>query len=284
MKLTGTVIESQVDWLTVSAHGELRAKALTTLAYELAREESSAGNQPQLFRLKGYEGSRVGRIRWGQRDEASALVQLSGDLADRWLGATLDLGDSVTRLDLAVTVRVEPSDIFVGEEAYNKALEWHDAHPRAAMPWRIQTARGGETVYLGNRESERFFRLYNKEAEGWANADHVDTERYRDCWRYELETKGGSTRQLATLVDTAVDRGRFVEDYLYSYLSQHGIEPRWRRNADRVLVPGFRRRSDVQSRLAHLSRNVRPTVDWLTDAGHAGDAARALGFPDELSW
>lgn len=43
-------------------------------------------------------------------------------------------------------------------------------------------------------------------------------------------------------------------------------------------MPGFRRRSDADSKLKHIRRNVRPTSDWLRKAGHDLDLREALGF------
>lgn len=44
------------------------------------------------------------------------------------------------------------------------------------------------------------------------------------------------------------------------------------------LIPGFRRRSDADSKLAHLHKNVRPTADWLREAGHEDELREVLGF------
>lgn len=45
-----------------------------------------------------------------------------------------------------------------------------------------------------------------------------------------------------------------------------------------MILAGFRRRSDAESRIRHLSRNVKPTIDWLREEGYLDTALEALGL------
>jgi len=230
--LTGTVIESQVDWLSVSQHGRDDAHSLAALAAELGKEETRKGNKLRKWRLMGYEGNHVGAVEWGMRDDSSCLVRLIGDVADRRLTDVLSLAGIVTRLDLAVTWRGEPANPHVGRNAYSEAMVRYKEKARAARPSRIENGDGGSTVYLGSRESEYFLRIYDKGHEAIEKNDTAGIERYRDCWRFELEAKGPLSIRLAKRVNTTSDRPVYVQQYLHDYLSDHGITPPFMRRPD----------------------------------------------------
>lgn len=275
---SGVLIESQVDWLTASAHGKERSQRLMDVARHVSKEEDSRGNRKRRWRLMGYEGYRVGRVAYGRRDDASCLVQLSGDTADAKLTDVLDEADVVTRIDLAATWRCSPPDPLMGRNQYALAEMFHQAHPTSARPWFVGDSEGGYTCYLGSRESATFLRIYDKARESIASEDRAGAERYRACWRFELEAKAGMAEALATMVADREDRADYVRDYLVSFLAAHGMVAPFVAGQPVALLPGFRRRSDEESRLKHLARNVRPTVRWLEERGRGADLRAALGI------
>jgi DNA relaxase NicK len=278
---SGVVMESQADWLTCSAHGTTSAGNLLDLARQLAKEEQARGNKKQRFRSMGYEGVHQGRVDYGQRDKQSTLLRLSGDAAEQHLTDALSVADEVTRFDIAVTWRADPPDPLLGQNSYALATYFHERNPRSALPHHHADADGGYNCQLGKRESENFFRLYNKEAECIATGDDPGVERYRACWRYELEVKGGLSKRLAETVEAQPNRPAYVQEYVYQYCQAHGIEPAFGQWGPRRLLPGFKRRSDRESKLRHLTRNVKPTVQWLTSQGDLEAVLDALGLrPD----
>jgi hypothetical protein len=231
-----------------------------------------------LFRSEGYEGQHCGAVDWGQRDSASTLVRLSGDAAREHLSDALSLSDAVTRFDIAVTARFEPPDPYVGRNAYTLAELYHAEHPHSALPWRVSDGDGGETTYVGKRGSTNMLRVYNKEAECVASHDALGAERYRACWRFELEVKTPTAEPLAHATEARDDRAGYVQQYVSDWMDAHGIAAPWPREGGSVLIPGFRRRSDADSKLRNFARNVAPSVRWLKEQGLEAEARRALGL------
>lgn len=222
---SGAVIESQVDWLTCSAHGKEAADRLLLCAKGLAKEEQQKGNKPRHFNLMGYGGTHCGAIEYGQRDEASTLVRAIGNVASAQLDVLLSLADRVTRIDLATTWRAEPPDPHLGRNAYSLAMMHFNAHPKSAIPSRIEDGAGGSTTYIGNRESDYFLRVYNKEAESIAKRDPEGAERYRSCWRFELEIKATAAQAMADRLVFEDQIPHYVQDYLHGYCTRHGVIP-----------------------------------------------------------
>lgn len=222
---SGRVIESQVDWLTVSAHGEDSARSLLDLAQGLARGEELAGAKARPFRLMGYDGTHTGRIEYGVRDKQSTLLRLIGQPAEDHLTVVLSVADSVTRLDLACTWRAEPPDPMLGANSYSLAVMHYEKDRRRARPSHVTDADGGYTCYIGHRESDNFLRIYNKEAEAKALGDDEQAKRYEACWRYELETKASTAMRLAHILNDAEDRAAYVQGYLWTYVERHGVIP-----------------------------------------------------------
>lgn len=275
---TGVVIESQPDWLTASAHGQANAKSLLDLGVGLAKGEQARGNKPRKWRAMGYEGITIGRVTYGQRDTAATEVRLSGDAAAEYLDATVALADRITRLDLAVTYRFDRPYIRHGPENYVRALKHHEQYPKSALPSVAGNADGGFTLYLGHRASEYYFRQYNKEAQERKQMGKQYDGRYDRCWRYELEMKASVPMAVCKKLMKAADRAEWIQGYIHTYATAHGLAVPFESAGGQELVPGFRRKSDETTKLNHLARNVRPTVLWLNDRGRGADALRALGL------
>lgn len=281
MHSTATVIESQVDWLTCAVHSGRAAYELEHYARMLAntREPDSLRDEP--FHVKGYAGWQRGRVRLGLR-EGAAIVQLSGDTAAYAFDQLVPIADSISRLDICVTARLPERDDALGRRSYVSAEAFYVSKTHAARPSFHGDADGGYTCYLGERTSARYFRLYNKEAE--QHDDPEATARYVNCWRYELQTNGESTGPLASelLAREGDDRAASIQDMLWEYANRHAIAPAFAKAGDRALVPGFRRRSDRQSRLQWLRKSVAPAVARLVETGDYADVYESLGLPLNL--
>lgn len=275
---TNVLVESQLDWLTCAAHTERGATTLALLARAWADTTETDVARPTPFRLKGYQGWQRGRVRLGERPGA-ALIQLSGDLARSHFDTLIPLVDNVSRIDLAATVRLAETDPDVGQRSYAEAVAFYGRHSKAAIPSFHGDADGGYTCYVGDRSSDWFLRIYNKEAESRADLDQA--RHYERCWRYELEVKGGTANALAghLLANGPDARAGDVQSMVWEYVHRHGIEPTFDRSTGAKLIPGFRRRSDRDSKLAWLAKSVKPACDWLAETGDSRDVYEALGLP-----
>ena len=100
----------------------------------------------------------------------------------------VDAGGSITRLDLAKDVQ----GIAISLDQIYKSMERGEHTGTARSFSQIHSLGGGNTVYVGSRQSEKFIRIYDKGAQ--QGAEQV-------LWyRYELETKGMVARAVATLL------------------------------------------------------------------------------------
>lgn len=119
----------------------------------------------------------------------SALRMLCKDVGQSQqeiLRSTLDAGASLTRLDLAKDAKgssLSISQIYLNVEAKNyrgtaRTFSYMKGHD------------GGQTIYIGSRQSEKFIRLYDKAAQMGEMGTH--------WYRLELECKGAQARALAS--------------------------------------------------------------------------------------
>lgn len=277
---TGSVIEAQVDYLTVSAHSEDRSRALSDLADDLLTGAERLGNERIGWRSMGYQGVHCGDIDWGRRDERQAILRVSGHRAAELLTPALAVSDYVSRLDVAVTWRATPPDPYLGQNAYTLALMHFAKHPRSAVPSQIRDALGGCTTQIGDRRSPYCGRNYNKEAERASQKDEDLAERYRACWRYEVECHDQRAVVLADLINAREDRAALIQAWSFEWWEKHGVPPAFPHSGAHAILPGFHRRTDDESRLRHLARDVAPTIRKLRARGRYQDALKALGLED----
>jgi DNA relaxase NicK len=225
------------------------------------------------FNMRGYNGLHCGRVRWGLRVDGE-ILQISGDLAATEAQTAGKLADNCSRIDLAVTVKVDP--VYPGLELahWKEHLAAYNREGRKASATLVQSDDGGSTFYLGKRTSDVMLRVYDKAVES-------GEERYAGCHRYELEIKGDRGLRMLQDLTASPDPSGLCRDVVYSWAEGHGLCPIFDSATHVHLVPGLRRRSDTDTKLAWLSAAVRPTVDWLREFGHQAKVLHALGYDDE---
>lgn len=280
MDYQATLLESQLDFLTCSSHSEKGAQELQQIAASLADDEGRLLNKLMPFRLQGYQGWKLGRVRFGMRGHG-ALLQLSGQLAEDWAKTALSAASTVTRCDLAATVRFDPAWTTYGQKVWSEARAHYTEHPRSAQPWRVENGAGGTTVYLGQRRSPIFFRIYDKWQESISEKDKTAAERYARCWRFELEAHDVAAKAYADLCISSAGRSHLVAGVVHKYLHDHGIDSPINPVSEPVHLGGFRRRSDYATSLAWFRRSVRPRVQWALEKGEIEEVKRALGLEPE---
>jgi DNA relaxase NicK len=271
------IIESQLDWLTCGFDAGPTADRAEAWAFARAQAEHRAGFREAPFRVYGFEGWMVGRVRWGRRG-AMAMVQLSGQLAEDYADSMYSRADRISRVDLAVTVRLPAYDKELAARAYAEATAWHEAHPKGALPKLIQDGNGGATCYLGSRASDKTLRIYNKAAEAHSRDDGEQEKHYDRCWRYELEVKTPTAWPTVERLLGQPDRAATIANWISLYCAKHGITPHIPAVKPEALMPGFRRRSDTESRLTWLRRSVNPAILTLLAEVDYGEILDALGM------
>lgn len=275
-----TVLESQIDYLTVAAHSARKADPWQMHCLYLQQLEANAGARLVPFHSNQYYGQMCGRVAYGVAHDA-CLVRLSGEAASDEFGLFWPDHDSITRLDIAVTYRTPYDDMAVADRAYVDAVIHRAHNPRAALPTLITNGDGGATCYLGSRKSSRFARIYNKQAECESRHDLAGAERYDRAWRIEVELHDVDAQAVGMMLAEKGAAGPKIRFYIGHYLGQHGIECPYDMSQRETLPGGFRRRSDRDTRLDWLGKTVRPTIDWLRSSCTAAELRDILGLSDE---
>lgn len=274
-----SVIESQADALTCSFHTPETAKQAERCADIWGERERGEGAQLQRFKTHGYDMWLAGRVACGRRADG-VLLKLSGQFAEMYLEHLVSFASNVSRVDFALTARSCPRRLDLGTIHYLEALAFFADNPSSAEPSHKEDGNGGDTCYLGKRTSDWYFRCYNKEAECISQNDERGALRYAGCWRYEVEVKGPNSfiqaKHYAGLRDTAA----WVQSMLHTYCAKHGLVPVFPSAGEQDLIPGFRRRSDRESKLRWLAKSVRPTLEWLSSNTDRATIMATLGLSE----
>ena len=272
-----TLIESQVDWLTVTSHDQSDLGALSVVGTTLAAQEAEGGNRLTPWRWLGYVGWHCGRASVGTSPQGT-VVRLSGDLANSAFAEATEASEHVSRLDLAATVRLDEQDLFYELRRWEEYKRWAATVGGDHAGHYIEDHKGAATAYIGSRTSDVMLRIYNKEGETKANGDQAERERYKNCHRYELELKNARACATAAALGISESPTPAILGWVAGFLSARGISTQDVSLDLLALEPGFRRRSDTDSKLGWLASQVQPTMRWLADHGHTEDLIRVLGL------
>jgi len=169
----------------------------------------------------------------------------------------LDAGGSITRLDIAKDVQ----GVNISLDEIYKALERREYQGSARTFSQIHSLNGGNTIYVGSRQSEKFIRIYDKAAQSGLVGEK---------WhRFELETKGMVARALATLL-TQDDRWSSA----FGTIVQHMVTVPTLRDWQAFFQPG-----EVQIGIPKLEKKS-DREKWIESQVIPAVAKHAVEFPN----
>jgi hypothetical protein len=265
-----TIVDSGIDWVTLTTTEDEPTTRLQDRATALARQMDECGNILGPWAKLGYVGWKCGTVAFGKSAQGGIVV-CSGPDAGAVLRQTWGQGMNCTRLDMQTTVRYTPARPDLASTVYQ------NVQARKPMPQRLVSANlilgsdGGSTCYVGARQSEYFGRVYNKGVES-------KDRHYLDCWRFECELKGGAARDLAPRLVVDTEWKRECAGLVYLFFQQRGHRPDFRADSNVMYSEAKRTRSDVERRLRWLADQVSPTVNALRARGLDAEVNRALGL------
>lgn len=267
------IIESGIDYLTVTTKSISRGKMAMAEANALAAAAREAGAEVRHWTWQSYAGFTLPGLSYGRRADGT-IVRLSSATADQHWRTFLRLADNVTRLDLQTTAIHHNGTRTVAREARGTCIaagEGHDHWPGVTL---VCGHPHGDTLYIGSRKSDVFIRIYDKCAESKGI--------YKPgAWRYELEFKRQPARDLAHSLAATTAPRTVISQLIYDRLTHRGVRPAWERPSGSLRVKQTRVRSSDETRLEWMADTVAPAVRSLLRRVPKDDVYRALGLlPD----
>lgn len=266
----GNLEGAGVDYLTCTARDVAPSRQFYRIADQWWSEHPEEGPLDVDAYFRSYRGRQTASLFVGTRADGT-LLRASGRAA--W-----DLGiqpaasaSNVSRLDLQATVRTSQRTRDLAGYAYRSLRPRALRGGRAHTVTLITTNKGGSTLYLGRRSSDRYARLYDKGVES-------NCAPPRTLWRYEVELKRDVAYQTAQALAKADSLSREASAMVHHHFLSRGVAPHYR-PASAAQVPSLGlHRSNLERRLRWLAISVRPVITAVR--GHVSDVtlARLVGL------
>ena len=252
----GQLVSAGIDYVTATSSSETERIFLRGVGFDAIHQARADGNRAEPWGWNGYRGWQSRGVSLGDRDDGS-IVRLSSDRAASLGGEILRSGVNVTRVDLQSTIRFDSDAEGVADTHAREVL---GAQQRGGKRIRIGHLRGfgrGDTLMLGSRQSNYYGRCYDK---GRESGD----ERYRHCWRYEVECKGDGAQAARKAITAGEDVAKTAAAVVHDWFRNRGCAVRYRPGLAGPLPPIGASHSDLDSWLAWMLTQVRPGVQrWL---------------------
>lgn len=265
------ILESRVDWLTATAGHDFQGKELHALGQIMVERASHTGHKLNTWSFQGYKGFASGdwRAGWGVQ---GAIVVVSGVSSNAFAPVLADAARHWSRVDYAVTV-LDRDDSLAPDNDYWERWPWRDNPIRAQWDMsRVQQHAGGSTLAVGQRAAAYYMRVYNKYHESRG-------EYPRGAWRWEIEMKRhASEAQQRRWRQSTVDSG-YIRDMIATEFERKSLPVPWRRERAIERDPQIKLKPDVERTLDWLRRQVRPSVDFASQAVGVEQVLEALNLP-----
>lgn len=268
--MSGDVLVSLgVDYITATAKDRDAAVALHAVGSSLFRVQRDFGNNARAWGMHGFSGFACGSVQVGTRDD-EVCVRLSSDSAQRSWRDVVQAAQNVSRIDLQVTIQVQ-RDVAKVIDRYKRAARRDSvkSHNKKRVRW-VQEHHGGYTLYLGNRQSNVFGRIYDKYEES-------KLDQFRSCVRFEAQYQSKLALWIANDLNGTNSSKPRIASYVSQFFDGRGVhlEVPYK---DTARYSCSRPRSDADRNLQWLSDAVKPCVLRLMSQGLGEEVFRALGL------
>jgi DNA relaxase NicK len=276
--LDASIVSAGIDYITATMPHEKPdvlnwynncVKYIETIARD--------GNELQQARRMGYEGVLCGGSFAGVRDDGY-IVTITGERAQAGFNAVYRDLPHVSRLDVQCTLKTSDGGPSTAINARNAVAAANTKLSAAAQrnATLIEDLKGGATCYVCSKKSEQFARIYNKDAES-------GEERYKNCWRYEVQLKNNLATQAATLFRLSeYAQPNQAAIFVRQWLRKRGIAVPWQAEAELHALPSETNTpSDIEARLRWLREQVRPALRRLIKLGLRDSILEALDLSEK---
>lgn len=282
--------EANIDWVTLSKKEETGEwlRAVSVIVGKLIAK----GEIPQEVSANGYEGQRTGGFTWMRNPQGNVYISSSSETSQEAFYTFAPMADNCSRLDLEVTVQF---DRYVPRlartehdklEAMDEAGETRVANGRPPIVRLASTAGGGQTLYLGDRTSRVFGRMYDKSRD--PSLSEEGKYEFRNCWRWEVETKDDYSRSAllfckekwANDPEYRLPQNLIAGTVLGWFADKSVIVPDLDTELERLhfSVQAVAKLTSIEKTLVWIMRQVRPAVERAIDWGFRDEILIALGL------
>lgn len=282
------VNECAVDWLTVTGWDKAFVRPFSE---DVVRALGCGGHKSKPGKVMQYEGNVwvTANLFMGtalQNGLPHMMVRVSGEMAHEAMSAcstnvlAFVAGElKATRVDVQLTVKSVAQDAHVLTTLYRSCAEAMRSKAKGCNPYganiTLYESDGGMcTLYVGNRESERFVRVYQKRDADGVFYTRVEVEQKGKVAQSFMESclqdDRGIQPTMAGVIQRAVDLFNDI-----TLLATH------RRHLLSLIVgsapAGERRVTDENATLDWLKKSVHPAVQKLANSpDYANEAYEAV--------
>lgn len=210
-----TVISTGPDWITCTGKSDFARRALERVYDEHEDKSMDAGWVSTPASRFGYQGRSIIGAFYGVRQNDSCLV-LSGPGSAPLTAKAITVAESISRLDLQVTVWCNGEQPHVGLEVYRAVRAERAQSGRTGAVTIIQSHPSGESCYLNKRSSDGYGRIYDKASESELGLP-------RSVWRFEVEFKKRRAQAIARQYVNSQERVAFSSACVHAWMISRGV-------------------------------------------------------------
>lgn len=256
MQTVAKLVDAGIDYVRITSEDVGVQNELYDAFMGVAKDDAKLGYKIIPGGAFGFMGKKTRHALWGEK-KGWAMLQISGGAAKR-SHLLAKPGSQAARLDLQLTYWVGEENVErTIRQAYNGACDCEDPSRKHMQVNLIESRRRAQTLYVGSRASDVFFRVYDKFEES-------GKEEYRGCVRFELELKGRMSKACwKKLVDFDTTLRAMLE-MVISMLAARGISVPSDDLDNQDLLHLKKERTTLEGTLGWLSRQVAPAVSRIS--------------------
>jgi hypothetical protein len=283
----GEIIDYGVDWLTVTCTDRERGSLMGTKALAIMNDVRAEGDELRPWSMFNFNGWQCGQIQSGEGD-GSLIVRMWGTLAQRYWHDFFKWSTNCSRLDLQVTARWPIDCQLKMKQLFRNMKRNGSADGRKRFLSLYQSTDGSSTIYIGQRSSENYGRIYSKGKQTplpfWVNSIRLEAELKGDTANHEAQRLATMNNQreyiIARVLTWFSERGCLLslpkECFGLSHLSSSVTSPPYSSDRARYLT-------DSERSLTWLRSSCCLTVQKLIAAGYLNEVLDALKLHQHVS-